>query len=85
MYEFTRVFPSVLLFKTYRLTEYILILLHKYSKEVTATLDFEFICTSCKHTHPIYDNRCPHCHNILTFNVNHTLSKSLDQATQSLQ
>jgi len=63
----------------------ILILLHKHSKEVTATLDFEFICTSCKHTHPIYDNRCPHCHNIFTFNVNHTLSKSLDQATQSLQ
>jgi lipopolysaccharide biosynthesis regulator YciM len=63
----------------------ILILLHKYSKEVTATLDFEFICTSCKHSHPIYENRCPHCHNILTFNVNHTLSKSLDQATQSLQ
>lgn len=63
----------------------ILILLHKYSKEITATLDFEFTCTSCKHSHPIYDNRCPHCHNILTFKVNHTLSKSLDQATQSLQ
>jgi len=63
----------------------ILILLHKYSKEVNATLDFEFICSSCKHSHPIYDNRCPHCHSILTFNVSHTLSKSLDQATQSLQ
>ena len=63
----------------------VLILLHKYSKKVNATLDFEFICSSCKHTHPIYENRCPHCHNILTFKVNHTLSKALDQATQSLQ
>ncbi len=63
----------------------VLILLHKYSKKVNATLDFEFICSSCKHSHPIYENRCPHCHNILTFSVNHTLSKSLDQATQSLQ
>ncbi|WP_121627844.1 tetratricopeptide repeat protein [Poseidonibacter antarcticus] len=63
----------------------ILILLHKHSKKVKATLDFEFVCSSCKQTHPIYENRCPHCHNILTFSVNHTLSKSLDQAVQSLQ
>jgi len=63
----------------------ILILLHKHSSQVNATLDFEFVCSSCKQTHPIYENRCPHCHNILTFKVTHSLSKSFDQASQSLQ
>ena len=63
----------------------ILILLHKYSKDTNATLNFEFICSSCKQSHPIYENRCPHCHNILTFNVSHMLSKPLDQDRQSLQ
>jgi tetratricopeptide (TPR) repeat protein len=61
----------------------ILILLIKDKKK--ATLDFEFICSSCKHSHPIYDTRCPHCHNILTFNVNYNLSRSPDEAFQSLQ
>ena len=26
-------------------------------------------CKKCKKTHPIYESRCPHCHNILTFLV----------------
>jgi hypothetical protein len=63
----------------------ILILLNKHEHKINATLDFEFICTSCKKMHPIFDSRCPHCHNILTFTVKHNLSKGLDQSNQSLQ
>ena len=63
----------------------ILIALNKHEHKTNATLDFEFICSSCKHVHPIYDTRCPHCHNILTFNVKHNLAKGFDEANQSLQ
>lgn len=63
----------------------ILIALNKHEHKTNATLDFEFICSSCKHVHPMYDTRCPHCHNILTFNVKHNLAKGFDEANQSLQ
>jgi len=63
----------------------ILIALNKHEHKTNATLDFEFICSSCKNVHPVYDTRCPHCHNILTFNVKHNLAKGLDQANHSLQ
>ena len=38
-------------------------------------LNFEFICTKCKKTHPIYESRCPHCEEILTFDVEPKLGK----------
>lgn len=63
----------------------VLILLNKHEHKVNADLDFEFICSSCKHNHPIYDSRCPHCHNILTFKVKHTLTKGFNEKNQSLQ
>jgi len=63
----------------------ILIALNQHEHKIHAALDFEFICSSCKHVHPIFDTRCPHCHSILTFNVKHVLSKARDEATQSLQ
>jgi len=63
----------------------ILIALNKHEHKTNATLDFEFICSSCKHVHPVYDTRCPHCHSILTFNVKHNLAKGFDEANQSLQ
>ncbi|MEA3513564.1 MAG: tetratricopeptide repeat protein [Campylobacterota bacterium] len=40
-------------------------------------LNFEFICKSCKKNHPIYESRCPHCHEILTLKVEPKLGKSL--------
>jgi len=43
--------------------------------EVDADLNFEFICSKCKKTHPIFETRCPHCHSILTFKVNPKLAK----------
>ncbi|MFA9374164.1 MAG: tetratricopeptide repeat protein [Poseidonibacter sp.] len=63
----------------------ILILLNKHEHKINATLNFEFICSSCKQVHPIYDTRCPHCHDILSFNVRHNLAKGLTQDNQSLQ
>lgn len=63
----------------------ILILLNQHEHQIKASLDFEFICSSCKHSHPIFDTRCPHCHNILTFNVKHRLTKSFYTSNQSLQ
>ena len=63
----------------------ILILINQHEHKIKATLDFEFICSSCKHSHPIFDTRCPHCHNILTLNVKHHLSKALFDSNQSLQ
>ena len=63
----------------------ILILLNQHEHKINASLDFEFICSSCKHSHPIFDTRCPHCHNILTLNVRHRLTKSFYTSNQSLQ
>ncbi|RYA22937.1 tetratricopeptide repeat protein [Malaciobacter halophilus] len=63
----------------------ILIALNKHEHKIPVTLDFEFICTSCKHTHPIYESRCPHCHNILTYKIKHNLAKDLNERNQSLQ
>lgn len=63
----------------------ILILIKQQKANINADLDFEFICTSCKKSHPIHDTRCPHCHNTLTFKVNHKLSKDLREKNQSLQ
>ena len=40
-------------------------------------LNFGYICSSCKKTHPIYESRCPHCHNILTFIVEPKLSRKI--------
>ena len=63
----------------------ILILINKHEHKIKASLDFEFICSSCKHSHPIFDTRCPHCHNILTLDVKHRLTKSFYMMNQSLQ
>ena len=63
----------------------ILILINHHDHKIKASLDFEFICSSCKYSHPIFDTRCPHCHNILTLNVKHHLTKALFDSKQSLQ
>jgi lipopolysaccharide assembly protein B len=63
----------------------ILILINQHEHKINATLDFEYICSSCKHSFPIFDTRCPHCHQILTFNVKYHLTKVLFDTNQSLQ
>ncbi len=63
----------------------ILMLLAKNKHKKNANLDFEYICSSCKKTHPIYEARCPHCHSVFTLNTTYTLSKGFNEANQSLQ
>ncbi|MFA6741742.1 MAG: tetratricopeptide repeat protein [Arcobacteraceae bacterium] len=63
----------------------ILILINTHEHKIKASLDFEFVCTMCKHSYPIFDTRCPHCHNILTLDVKHRLTKSFYTSNQSLQ
>ena len=63
----------------------ILILVNRHDHDINASLDFEFICTSCKHSHPVFDTRCPHCHTILSFDVKHHLTKGYYEKNQSLQ
>lgn len=43
--------------------------------KVDADLNFGYICSSCKNTHPIYESRCPHCYKILTFIVEPKLAR----------
>jgi len=38
-------------------------------------LNFEFICKKCKKSHPVYESRCPHCHETLSFIVEPKLGK----------
>lgn len=63
----------------------ILILLNKHEHQTKADLTFEFVCTSCKKMHPVYESRCPHCHSILSFKVKHHLTKNKYERNQSLQ
>lgn len=55
----------------------ILIALQKSILKVDIDLNFSFICSKCKRTHPIYSSRCPHCHKILTFVVEPKLAKPI--------
>jgi tetratricopeptide (TPR) repeat protein len=63
----------------------ILMLIKRNNTNIKADLNFEFLCTSCKKTLPIYSTRCPHCHNTLTFKVKHSLIKGISEKNQSLQ
>lgn len=63
----------------------ILILINTHEHKIKASLDFEFICKSCKHSYPMFDTRCSHCHSILSFQVKHHLTKSFYEFNQSLQ
>ena len=63
----------------------ILILINNYKKDIKTNLNFEFICTSCKHSHPFFESRCPNCHTVLSFEVKHHLIKGFDISNNSLQ
>jgi len=48
-----------------------------------ANLSFNFICTKCKKTHPVYESRCPNCNEILSLHTNMKLIKQHKFATNS--
>jgi tetratricopeptide (TPR) repeat protein len=53
----------------------VLISIKKSKIDVDIDLNFEFLCSKCKKTHPIYESRCPHCNSILTFIVEPKIAK----------
>ena len=63
----------------------ILIMLQKNKNHNQADLNFEFICKKCKNIFPIYENRCPHCHEILSFQIEPEITKNYIEENQSLQ
>ncbi len=63
----------------------ILIMLQKDKSNQQADLNFEFICKKCKRIHPIYENRCPHCHSILSFQIQPEITKNYVENNHSLQ
>ena len=63
----------------------ILILINNHKKEIKTNLNFEFICTSCKHSHPFFESRCPNCHSVLSLEVKHHLAKGFELSNNSLQ
>ncbi|RXJ54621.1 tetratricopeptide repeat protein [Candidatus Marinarcus aquaticus] len=63
----------------------VIIMSRKAKSQFKIDLNFEFICTKCKSIHPIYESRCPHCHNILTFKIEPELTRRVIEANQSLQ
>jgi len=41
----------------------------KYLPKDLANLEFEYICSNCKHITPIYEDRCPHCKELFTLQI----------------
>jgi len=54
----------------------ILIALKRSPTPSELDLNFEFLCTKCKKTHPIYESRCPHCEETLSFVVEPKLGRA---------
>ena len=42
-----------------------------------ADLEFEYICSHCKHIYPLYEERCPNCLELFTFNVETIISENI--------
>ena len=55
----------------------VLIALKNSTTPTTLDLNFEFICDKCKKTHPIYESRCPHCEETLSFVVEPKLGRGM--------
>jgi len=54
----------------------VLIALKNSTTKTDLDLNFEFICDKCKKTHPIYESRCFHCEDTLSFKVKPKLGKA---------
>jgi len=54
----------------------VLIAVKNSTTKANLDLNFEFICNKCKKVHPIYESRCPHCNDLLTFIVEPKLAKA---------
>jgi len=61
----------------------------KLKKNADATLNFEYICSSCQHSHPFAFSRCNYCHNIDTqiveFSLTRDYYKNFNEENNSFQ
>jgi lipopolysaccharide biosynthesis regulator YciM len=48
----------------------------KYLPKNLADLEFEYICSNCKHIYPIYEERCPNCKELFTLKVEPVISEN---------
>ena len=48
----------------------------KYLPKNLADLEFEYICTNCKHIFPLYEERCPHCKELFSFKIETSIIKN---------
>jgi tetratricopeptide (TPR) repeat protein len=62
----------------------VLIATNSYKNNINIDLNFDFMCSSCKKIHPIYNTRCPHCNDILTLKVKPILSKGFYEKNLSI-
>lgn len=60
------------------------ILALKHCGKHGATLSFEYLCSNCKHTFPIYNTRCPNCKELLTLEVLSILEPKKEHKLESL-
>jgi len=49
----------------------------KHLPKNLAELEFEYICSNCKHIYPLYDERCPNCKELFTYKVETTISGNI--------
>ena len=61
----------------------VLIELNK-TNNIKADLSFEYLCSSCKHSFPMSFDRCPHCHSILSSQIQKSLMKVHNENNYSL-
>jgi len=58
-------------------------------KNANATLNFEYLCNSCQHSHPFAFNRCNYCHSIDTqiveFSLTRDFYKNFNEENNSFQ
>jgi len=47
-----------------------------YLPQDLADLEFEYICTHCKKTFPLYTKRCPHCNELFSFKLIYRLTEA---------
>jgi lipopolysaccharide biosynthesis regulator YciM len=61
------------------------VLTHLHTTNTKATLQFEYLCTSCKEVLPLSFHRCPNCFSLDTITCEYSLAKQYDETNNSFQ
>lgn len=70
---------------TYTVFEFEVLSRLRKSGMLEATINFEFICLTCKHTFPVHFYRCPNCQSIGTAAIEPLITKEHYEANISFQ